>query len=502
VARRDTAPLLGIALDRASAEPLHRQLRDALRDAILAGLLAPGHRLPSSRTLAAELGCARNTVLAAYEQLAAEGYLSARHGSGTRVSPVLPETLGRPPRPGRPGGDAPGPAPTLSRRGARLAGTRGPAGTPSPGAFAVGVADSAEFPFDQWGRLLGSLWRRPDAALVRERDAAGHRPLREALARHLNAVRGLRCTPEEIVVTSGSQQGVDLVARLLLEAGDRVWIEDPGYPGLRGPLLAAGLTPVPVPVDDDGLDVAAGRRLADDARLAVVAPSHQYPLGAVLSLPRRLALLDRAHATDGWVLEDDYDSEYRYGGRPLTALRGLDAERRPGRERVVHLGSFSKTTFPTLRLGWLVVPRALAGEFVAARRALEDHPSAVIQPVMARFLESGRLAAHVRRMRVRYGARQARLLDAAARHLDGLMTLTPDDAGMHLVGRPAPGLPDDVTLAQAAAEAGVTVTPLSAYAIAAPARQGLLLGYAAVAEADIEPAVVRLADALRDARRG
>ncbi|HSG91683.1 MAG TPA: PLP-dependent aminotransferase family protein, partial [Pseudomonadales bacterium] len=356
--RQANAPLLSLRLDADSAEPLHRQLCDGLRDAVLAGNLPPGRRLPSSRALAKELGCARNTVLNAYEQLQSEGYLESRRGSGSFVSPVLPETLLVPVQvlPGNAERTAAGPL-RLSRRGAGLAATRAPARTAGP-AFMLGMPDLAAFPFDRWGRLLGSLWRRPEPAVLGSRDPAGLPALRSAIARHLNAVRGLRCSAEEVLVTSGSQQGLDLVARLLLDPGDRALIEDPGYTGLRGPLASAGLELVPVPVDADGMRVEDGLERAADARLAVVAPSHQYPLGTTLSLGRRLRLLDWARSGDGWILEDDYDSEYRYAGRPLTALRGLDAERAPGTERVLYLGSFSKVMFPGLRLGYLVVPRS------------------------------------------------------------------------------------------------------------------------------------------------
>ena len=358
-------------------------------------------------------------MVAAYDQLLCEGYLEGRHGSGTYVSRVLPEvrlTARRPPptRPAPEGGAGPS---RLSARGRALAGLwpDHPRGGAPPRAFTPGIPELGAFPFEVWGRLLGRAWRRPPEALARHGDPAGHRGLREAIARYLCAVRALRCDWTQVIVTSGAQQGLDLAARLLLDPGEAAWIEQPGYLGLRGPLLAAQAQMVPLPVDRDGISVAEGRRRAPAARLAVVTPSHQYPLGVAMSLARRLELLDWAREADAWILEDDYDSEFRYAGRPLAALQGLDADRagdlgsgsgnRAG-GRVIYLGTFSKILFPSLRLGYLVVPPELSDPLARVRAALDHHPSAAAQPALAAFFEAGHFAAHVRRRRLLYGARR------------------------------------------------------------------------------------------------
>lgn len=501
MSRQRAAPLLTLTLDEHDARPRHRQIYAGLRDAVLAGHLRPGTRLPSSRDLARDLNCARNTVLTAYGQLESEGYLVSRRGSGSFVSPVLPEDLLDPQSPApSPRTATASPPPRMSPLGRNLAAASRQRATRAE-AFAPGLPDLHAFPFEQWGRLLGSIWRHPEPSMLRERHPAGLPALRQAIAEHLNAVRGLGCSDREVLVTSGSQQALDLVARLLLEPGDRAWIEDPGYPGLRGPLQAAGIQPVPVPVDSDGLQVDLARQHAPSARLALVAPSHQYPLGHALSLPRRLALLDWAHETDAWIVEDDYDSEYRYAGRPLAALRSLEVQRHGDASRVIYLGSFSKVLYPGLRLGYLVLPAALAEDFALARRALDDHPAVTAQPAVARFLRSGQFAAHMRRTRLLYQRRQQCLLAAARRHLGGRLILEADDAGMHLVARVEPAwreAPDDLALARHLARAGITVSPLSSLYLGKVTQQGLLMGYAAVPERAIEPAVARMAEALAE----
>jgi GntR family transcriptional regulator/MocR family aminotransferase len=307
--------------------------------------------------------------------------------------------------------------------------------------------------------------------------------LRAAIADHLVNARGARCTAEQVLVVGGAQQALDLVARLLLDPGDAVWLEDPGYFGARMAFAAAGARLVPVAVDQEGLDVASGERDEPGARLAYVTPSHQFPLGAVMSAPRRLALLAWARSAGAWIVEDDYDSEFRYEGGPLPCLQGLEAERRSGDEpaRVVYVGTFSKTLAPGLRLGFLVVPDPLVDAFRAARSAVDLHPPAHPQAVLADFITEGHFARHVRRVRVLYAERQAGLLAAAGEALDGHLALEADPAGLHLVGWLADGIPDTEVTDAAAAE-GVVVSPLSRHALRSssmPAGRGaLLLGYA------------------------
>jgi GntR family transcriptional regulator / MocR family aminotransferase len=480
-----TAPLLALALDRKATEPLNRQLYTELRQAILTGRAKPGVRLPATRTLADELGLSRNTVQAAIDQLEAEGYVEGRVGSGTYVSHVLPDrvlSVGAPKR-----GAAPAPAPArLSERGRAIVGAAQER-PPAHPTFALGMPDLDGFPAAAWGKLMTRWWRHPRVGLWTARDAGGWPPLRAAIADYLRAVRGLTLEPEQVIVTSGAQQGIDLVARVLLDPGDEVWVEEPGYPGLKAAFIGAGAKPVPVQVDSDGLSVADGAKRAPRARLAAVSPSHQFPLGITMSLARRLALIDWAAKAEAWILEDDYNSEYRYEGRPLAALQGLEAH-----GRVIYVGSFSKVLFPSLRLGYLVAPAGLVDAFRRARQAMDDHPSIIAQPVVAEFIASGQFAAHVRRMRARYAERQAALVEQVRKQLDGRLTIEANPAGMHLVGALA-DTADDLAISRRAQAERVTVAPLSFYYSGSMPRRGLLLGYAAASERQIAAGVERLA---------
>jgi GntR family transcriptional regulator/MocR family aminotransferase len=478
-----------VTLDRRVAVPLQTQLYRALREAILQGRLRPGLRLPATRVLARDLRIARNTVVAVFEQLVAEGYLEARVGSGTVVAQLAPETLlHAQPATKRPSA---GEKPQLSRRGVALAAVRRASPVTPSRAFQVGLPAVDHFPIDLWARLLARRVRTPTRSALGYDYAAGYPPLCEAVAQYLGAARGVVCRPEQVIVVAGAQAGLDLACRLLLDPGDAAWIEEPGYVGARGALLAASATLVPVPVDDEGLDVAAGARRAPRARLAYTSPSHQLPLGVTTSLARRLQLLDWATRAGAWILEDDYDSEYRYGGRPLAAMQGIDAT-----GHVIYVGTFSKTLFPALRVGYLVVPPSLVEPFSVAMRHTGHSAPVAVQAALADFIADGYFAAHVRRMRVLYATRQARLLRAAKKHLAGLVDMRPAEAGMHLVAELPAGV-DDVALTARALDAGVVVRPLSSHYLERADRSGLLLGYAGVAERDIDRGVEQLAPVLR-----
>ncbi len=480
-----------VQLDPNADTPIYQQLYAEIRTAVLSGRLPPGTRLPATRALAVTLGLARSTVVNAFEQLLAEGYLDSRVGAGTFVALNLPEELLHV------GVEAARTKPTisptggLSQRGVRLATARvsvtAAPRTAQP--FRHGLPDISDFPFTLWIRLLSRRYAAP--TLLDYGDPAGYLPLRNALARYLAAARGLNCRPEQVIIVGGSQQGLDLAARLLLDPGDAVWIEEPGYLGARAALRAADGELIPVPVDAEGLDVAAGQTRAPQARMAYVTPSHQFPLGVTLSLARRLALLAWAEAAGAWIMEDDYDSEFRYAGRPLAALQSLD---RAG--RVIYLGTLSKVLFPGLRLGYLVVPPNLVTAFTAARAVTDRQAPAVTQAALADFIEGGHFARHIRRMRTLYAARREALLTGLA-PLHAHLELLPATAGMHLTALLPHGV-DDQAITQRAAAQQLEIAPLSAYALGPLERGGLILGYAPFSPAVILAASQRLGSVLRE----
>lgn len=440
------------------------------------------------------MGLSRNTVADAFRQLSAEGYLEGKVGSGTYVCESLPDGL----LAARPADTAAEPpvdhnTRSLSRRGRLLADTRTSTvrdeGSGAQ-AFRPGVPAVEEFPARTWRRLENEIWRRPLQQLLGYGEPAGYGALRHAISEYLGATRGLSCEPEQVIVVSGSQQALDLCARLLLDPGDAAWIEDPCYAGARAALSAGGARLAPVPVDEEGIDIDAGEERAPEARLAYVTPSHQYPSGVTMSAGRRLSLLRWARRTGSWILEDDYDGEFRYWGRPLQALQGLDTD-----GRVIYLGTFSKVLFPALRLGYLVVPTDLVDAFEAAHELTDRHAPTVEQAVLAEFIYGGHFTRHVRRMRTLYAERQQALVAAASRELSGLVDVEPYGAGMHLVGR-LPDATHDAVASQLAAGKGVEAPSLSAHCIETMLPPRLLLGYAAFEEQTIYAATRRLAEAL------
>jgi len=458
---------------------------DQLRHGILSGALRPGSRLPPTRAYAAEMGVARQTVVLAYERLAAEGYTTARVGAGTFVAADLPDEA---PSPRPPSDDA---AAALSGRGRRIAAT---AATAQPvgaaGLLTPGVPAPELFPARAWATCSARVLRALDPALTRYPDPQGLPDLRAEIAAHLAATRGLVAAAECIVVTAGTQQALRIAGDLLLDPGDPAWVEEPGYIAGRGALAAAGATLVPVRSDADGIDVAAGIAAAPQARLALVAPSHATPLGGALPVARRLALLDWAAEAGAWLLEDDCDSEYRWEGKPLPPLASLD---RAG--RVIYCGTFSKTLAPALRIGFAVVPRPLVPAFVRARQLMDRGPNAFDQAVLADFMAHGLLAPHVRRMRTEFARRRAALLQALARHVP-TATAVAAPGGLHMTLR-LPDGSDDRAVASRAASRGLAVAPLSAYFQGQPYFPGLVMGFAATPMPLAADAAKRLAAAIQ-----
>lgn len=483
-----------VRLDANTDEPLARQLFAQVRDAILHSQLHPGDRLPSTRAMAEELGVSRTTIVAAFEQLIAEGYLEGQVGSGTRVMHALPEELLRA-RDSKCACSCASPsARTTSRRGRDIATMQPccppPAQRSGSFAFRPGLPDINEFPFETWASILARSWRSASRHFLASRETDIDYPsLQDAIARYLGRARGVCCRPQQVIIVSGSQQALDLAARVLIDAGDKVWIEDPGYVGGRNALLAAGAKLVPVPVDAEGLDVARGIRRSRKAKLAYVTPSHQYPLGVTMSLARRLELLEWAKASGAWIVEDDYDSEYRYAGWAPAPLQCLDASC-----RTIYIGTFSKVLLPSIRVGYLVIPEDLIDVFKAARTIVDRRPN-VEQIALAEFISEGHFARHVRRMRGLYQRRQQVLITALREELADKLEVMANDGGLHLVGWLRDGVDDQLASAAAAAEQ-VEAPALSACALEPLPRGGLLLGFGAVGERDIKAAVARVKRAL------
>ena len=497
-----SAPDILVQLDAGSPAPAYRQVCDSLRDAIVAGRLAAGARIPGTRLLAAELGVSRNTVNGAVAQLLAEGYVVARPRAGTFVNARLPDAPLVPWR-GRTRSD-PRPAATARKRGlrrsaasltlARLPIAAGRSLVEPARPFQTGVPALDAFPWALWARLLGHCTRRSGAALSGYGSVFGYLPLREAIATYVAAARGARCAASQVVVTAGAQQGLDLVARVLVDPNDTVWLEDPGYPAARGVFAAAGAHLVPVGLDAEGMQpaTAAGGK---PPRLVYVTPSRQYPTGVTMSAARRMELLRWADAADAWVVEDDYDSEFRYASRPLNCLQGLDES-----GRVIYVGTFSKTVFPGLRLGYLIVPDALVDAFGEARAIADRQAPGIEQAALADFIALGHFARHVRRMRALYEERRDALLDAARQQLGDAVAIGDTAAGMLALARLPVGVSDQLVSRRALA-AGVEAPPLSSYATRPLRRGGLLLGYAGFPPQALRAAVGRLATAVHASGR-
>ncbi|WP_321957339.1 MocR-like pyridoxine biosynthesis transcription factor PdxR [Paraburkholderia bannensis] len=544
-------------LERGSGQPVYRQLHRLLQQAIHSRELPAGAKVPSSRLLAAELGIARNTVTQVYEQLVLEGYVTSATGRGTFVADTSPDEIvgateigsigsvktprqsgsitgqsgsiatnsqavptadvlerlpasvaavGADLRDGEGGslnqGVTQSPQPlqspqlhrpaarALSARGARLIAGAG-VSKRQGGAFMPGVPDVSRFPARIWTRLHNKYWRtlRPD--LLTYAPGGGLALLRHVLADYLRTSRSVRCTPEQIIITTGIHQSVDLAVRLLSDPGDTIWTEDPCYWGVRSVLHVSGLKPRPIAVDSEGINPSAADFAAPPPKLILVTPSHQYPLGMVMSLARRRTLLEYARQNQCWIIEDDYDSEFRYGSRPLASLQGLDTA-----GQVIYVGSFGKTLFPGLRVGYLVAPEPLAESFATASAELYREGQLLQQAVLAEFIAEGHFTSHIRKMRALYGQRRQAVLDAAARRYGEALPAMGGDAGLHVVMQLPEGS-DDRAVAEAALARNIVVRPLSGYySERERAGSGLLIGYACVPDEEIGPAFDMLGEAI------
>jgi GntR family transcriptional regulator / MocR family aminotransferase len=487
-----------IALDSRTTSPLYRQLYDWFRSAVLDGRMRPGQRVPSTRALSAELNISRIPVLNAYEQLLAEGYFETFVGAGTCVAKSIPDdTLSPPDGNARKGlheiVEKRGPR-RLSRRGTALARTPAQPCFSVSGAFRVSQPALEHFPIGIWSKLVTRHSRRPPRSTMAYGDAMGYLPFREAIAEYLGAFRGVRCEPSQILVTTGSQQALQLSAHILLDPNDPVCMEEPGYLGARQAFLAAGVQLIPVPVDQDGMNIEDIIRRGRDARAVYVTPSHQYPMGMTMGATRRMLLLNWAARSGAWIIEDDYDSEYRFGSRPIASLQGLDTD-----GRVIYIGTFSKVLFPALRLGYVVVPKDLVPAFSAARDASDIFSSTLYQAVLTDFIREGHFARHIRRMRMLYMDRRRTLVSSIQIHMADMVEVIGAEAGMHLVALLPPGI-DDVAVSSRAAEQGVSTMPLSTCHLKSPKRGGLILGYGGANARQIHDGIRKLTMILKNSR--
>ncbi len=452
----------------------YRRVYEGIRKAILDRRLAAGSRLPSSRLLAEELNVSRNTVVAAFDQLLAEGYVATALGSGTYVADIGRDRATRLEATGRVAADRQSRViiPALSSRGRRMVDTAG-GNTQEIQPFVPGMDDFSVFPLKIWQRLQNKHWRDAKPQLLDYAAAGGYLPLRQTIASYLSISRSARVAPEQVLITAGTQQSMHLCAQLLASTGDLAWVEDPGYWAARKVFEACDLKLRPIQVDSEGICPGAGD-IDTTPRLIYVTPSHQYPTSAVMSLPRRQLLLELAAAKGAWILEDDYDSEFRYAGRPLSSLQGLDTH-----DCVIYLGTFSKILYPGIKLGYMVVPTTIAEQFKLALYDVQRPGQVMVQAALADFMEQGHFATHVRKVRQVYGERRQRLVDALQPMLGGCAKISEEESGMHLVIELQSQTQDKV-LAAHAARNGLVVRALSSYYLGKPSRSGLVVGYAYV----------------------
>ena len=490
------AAVLG-ALDIAKNKhtSLQHQLASALRVAMIEGRIPPQSRLPSSRSLARELGVSRNTVVSAFEQLISEGYLIAQQGSGTKVADFNNAALAYPAKPParmKDHGEALTPSFSAVGSPAILADhpiRRKPRTAP---AFTTGLADMNRFPLGPWSRILGRTMRNADHSLLDDPDPGGHPALRQQIANHLSQTRGVNCNPEQIVVTNGAQAALDMIMRLVIQPGDHVLIEEPSYPGAWSAAKIQGARLVPVKLDQEGIDLSQISTTPCPVKLMFVTPSYQYPLGITMSLTRRIDLLDFANRNDCWILEDDYDSDLRYRGRPLAALQGLDQS-----ERVIYTGTFSKSMFAGLRIGYVVAPYSLLNPICALMRSTGQQPSAILQCALATFMQEGLYGSHIRAMQKHYFKKQQSLIAALQLHTGNTLSVDTSDAGMQLVAW-LKRQEHAASIKKYVQKQNPDIKWVSDFHLGECKREGLLLGYAGLQESSIDSHCRLLAAMLSD----
>ena len=476
------ADLYAWQLDRASRTPLSRQIYMQVRSAVLSGVLRAGTRAPSSRAMASQLGVARASVVSAYEQFLAEGYVESRRGSGTFISGELAGLAAR--RRSAPRTIKRAAVPTSARAfpDFERSAVQGEARPFNTGRTLVDARTA-----ETWRRLTHRAVRRLGPDDLGYADPAGFAELRANICDYLRVARAVRCEPDQIVITAGTQQAIDIAIRVLLAPGDEVWVEDPGYPLTHAQLLLAQVRPHAIPVDVEGLMVDVGRRTASRARAVFVTPSHQFPTGVAMSMARRLQLLAWARQSGAFIVEDDYTSEFRYSGPPLASLQGLDLS-----EQVIYVGTFNKALFPGLRIGYAVVPRALLPAFIGARYLIDRQPATLQQVVVSEFMQQGHFAAHIRRMRQLYRGQRDALAETLTRRAAGRLDVALPDQGIHLVAYLRDGS-SDLAVEAAARRAGVVVRAVSRFYRAARPRPGLMLGFSGFPRQLIVPAAAQLA---------
>jgi GntR family transcriptional regulator/MocR family aminotransferase len=492
MAKIDTFQDLAITAAEDGQE-LWRWLYSEIRTAIMEARLRPGSRLPSTRSLAAQYQVSRGTVVTAFSQLQSEGYIEGRISSGTFVATKLFME-----------------AHDNNSKGAQLRGARAGAKLAThtkktlhsisvlPGTHQVGKAFRAYepaldlFPVELWARTASRVLRNAPRWLYGQGSAGGYQPLKRAISEYLGPARGVRCAPEQIIITSGAQQALDLLARLLLDPEDEVWMEDPGYTGALHAFRAAGASIVPVPIDAEGIDVRAGRQLAPQAKLAYVTPANQFPLGVSMSADRRVDLLRWARDAGAWLIEDDYDAEYRYSGRPLASLQALDKS-----GTVIYVGTFTKMLFNALRIGFMVLPAHLVSAFEAGRSFVDRHPPTLDQAILAEFITEGHFGHHVRKMRQVYAQRKSILTEVCARYAGDLLTISPTETGIRTIAW-LPSVHSDVEVANRAQSLGLEVMALSSFSIRKNVAPGLILGFAGCDARELRRGAAVLAEAVAD----